>query len=96
MNTYDIGDQVRLSVAFTDSDGVAVDPTVITLKYSNPGGTVTTLVYETDAAVTRDATGEFYADIVPTTAGIWRYRWYSSGTVTAAAEGSFSVRRSQF
>lgn len=96
MNTYDIGDQVRLCVTFSDSDGVAVDPTVITLKYATPAGAVTTLVYGTDAAVSREATGEYYADIVPTTAGIWRYRWYSSGTITAAAEGNFSVRRSQF
>jgi hypothetical protein len=96
MNTYDIGDQVRLSVAFTDEDGHAADPTVITVKYADPTGAITTLVYDTDAAVGREETGAYYADLVPDRAGIWRYRWTGSGAITSAAEGSFTVRRSAF
>ncbi len=96
MNSYDLGDQVRLSAAFTDADGAAVDPTVVTVKYSDPTGSVTDLDYGVDLAVTRTTTGAYYVDFVPHTAGTWRYRWESSGAVTAAAEGEFQVRRSSF
>lgn len=96
MNSYDLGDQVRLSATFTDVDGAAVDPTVITVKYAAPDGSVTDLTYGVDLNVTQDATGVFYVDFVPSAAGVWSYRWESSGTVTAAAEGSFMVRRSAF
>lgn len=96
VNSYDLGDQVRLSATFTDADGAAVDPTVITVKYADPTGAVTDLTYDVDLAVTRDGDGTYYVDFVPTAAGTWRYRWESTGAVTAAAEGAFQVRRSSF
>ncbi|HRP25949.1 hypothetical protein [Thauera sp.] len=96
MNSYDLGDQVRLSAAFTDADGAPVDPTVVTVKYSDPTGDVTDLTYGVDVAVTQEAGGSYYVDFVPDRAGQWRYRWESSGAVTAAAEGSFLVKRSSF
>ncbi len=96
MNSYDLGDQVRLSATFTDVDGAAVDPTVITVKWAAPNGAVTDLTYGVDLNVTQEETGVFYVDFVPDAAGTWAYRWESSGTVTAAAEGAFMVRRSAF
>lgn len=96
VNSYDLGDQVRLSAVFTDADGVTVEPTVITVKYSDPTGDVTELTYGVDVAVTQEAAGSYYVDFVPSRAGQWRYRWESSGTVTAAAEGVFQVKRSSF
>lgn len=94
MNTYDTGDQVRLSVLFTDSDGNAADPTVVTVKYINPLGTVTERTYEDDPAVIRDGTGEYSTDFVVSRPGSWHYRWQSTGAITAASEGQFQVRRS--
>ena len=96
MNSYNLGDQVRLSAAFTDADGAPVDPTVVTVKYSDPTGDVTDLTYGVDVAVTQEAGGSYYVDFVPNRAGQWRYRWESSGAVTAAAEGAFLVQRSSF
>lgn len=96
MNTYDVGDQVRLAVTFTDEDGNAADPTVITVKYISPLGTVTERTYEDDPAVVRDGTGQYSTDFVANRAGGWHYRWQSSGAITAAAEGQFQVRRSAF
>lgn len=96
MNIYDIGDQVRLSVAFSDDEGAAVDPTVVTLTYAGPGGSEIELTYDGENALTRDGPGSYYVDIVPQTAGTWRYRWAGSGAVTAATEGQFEVRRSFF
>lgn len=96
MNSYDIGDQVRLTVAFTDEYGAGVDPTVIICKTVDPDGHVTDWSYGVDEALTRTDTGAYALDFVIDQAGRWAYRWESSGTVTAAAEGQFNVRRSNF
>lgn len=96
VNSYDLGDQVRLTASFTNSDGTAIDPTVITVKYAAPDGSVTDLTYDIDLNVIREADGAYYVDFVPPAAGTWRYRWEASGAVTAAAEGAFQVRRSSF
>lgn len=96
MNIYDIGDQVRLSVVFTDANDTAVDPTLITVRYIKPGGSEIAVDYDGLTAVVRDGAGAYSLDLVTDTAGVWRYRWESSGTVTAAVEGRFEVRRSMF
>ena len=96
MNTYDVGDQVRITVQISDADGVAVDPTLLTCFYRDPVGIVTERVYETDEAVIRDGAGAYYVDLVANRSGVWVYRWECSGTVTAAVEGQFTVRRSSF
>lgn len=96
MNAYDVGDQVRLSVLFSDAAAVATDPTVISVLIGSPVGTVTILSYSDDLAVSREGDGAYYVDIVVDRPGTWSYRWQASGTVTAAAEGRFIVRRSAF
>ncbi|KKL22915.1 hypothetical protein LCGC14_2430680, partial [marine sediment metagenome] len=47
--SYDEGDLIRLSAAFTDLNDAAVDPTTVTVKHKTPDGTITTKVYLTDA-----------------------------------------------
>lgn len=96
MNAYLVGQQVRVWARFVDADGDVVDPTVIMLKYATPAGETTTLTYGENVAVVREATGEYYAEFVATQPGAWRYRWESSGAITAAAEGHFQVLRSAF
>lgn len=96
MNIYDIGDQVRLSACFTDSGGAAIDPTVIAVHYSSPAGMLTIITYDGLNSLVRADIGEYYIDLVPSVAGIWSYRWESSGAATAAGEGVFEVRRSMF
>ena len=96
MNSYDIGDQVRITVEIADADGRAVDPTVLTCSYRDPAGVVTELTYGEDEAVGRLEQGSYYVDLVANRSGIWPYRWECSGTVTAATEGRFTVRRSEF
>lgn len=94
-NTYDVGDLVRVSAAFT-SGGSAIDPTAVTAKVRDPSGNVTTLVYLTDGALVRDAAGAFHTDVNADEAGVWTYRFASTGTGQAAAEGTFRVRASAF
>ena len=42
---YQIGDMLRLQVAFTDADSVAVDPTTIALTVLEPDATETEYTY---------------------------------------------------
>ncbi len=96
MNSYDVGDQVRITVDIADADGRAIDPTALTFSYRDPANVVTELTYGEDEAVSRKGLGSYYVDLVANRAGIWPYRWECSGTVTAAVEGRFTVRRSEF
>jgi len=93
-NTYDIGDGVRVSIAFTVDD-VATDPTTVTLKIKDPTPTTTTYTYAL-ATVTKGSTGNYYKDITIDASGTWYYRWTGTGTVVAATEDYFEVRLSQF
>lgn len=96
MNTYDVGDQVRCSVTFTNSSGDPVDPTTVLFKYKINRGSTVTLTYGIDAAVVKTDTGDYYVDVTITQEGTWSYRFEGSGNVTAAAEGSFLARDSAF
>lgn len=93
-NNYDIGDAVRVSVAFT-SNGSAADPTAVALKVQDPSGNEDTYTYAL-GQVTKDSTGNYHKDVTVDEAGTWFYRWTGTGVVVAASEGNFVVRRSVF
>lgn len=96
-NTYDIGDQARMSAAFTNvSTGAAADPTAVTLEYRKPDGAITTLVYGADAALVKDSTGNYHADVTVDQWGRWDYRFAGTGAVIAAGDSFFEVRASVF
>jgi hypothetical protein len=97
MNSYQVGDLVRISAAFTNSSGAAADPTTVTLLVKLRyvvGSTATTYTYP--AQIVKDSTGNYHYDFTPTTEGIWDYRWVGTGTVQAAAEDAFNVPNSEF
>ena len=96
MNSYDVGDVVRCSGAFANSAGTAVDPTAVLCKVRKPDGTITTFTYGVDAALVKAAVGSYYLDVEATAAGVWYYRFYSTGVGQAAGETSFRVRVSSF
>lgn len=86
MTTYDVGDQVRLTGTFTNSNGAAANTTAV-CTVRKPDGTTST------PSVTDGATGVYTADVTLDQAGRWRYRWSGTGDVIAAGEDSFDVRR---
>jgi len=90
MNIYDIGDLVRLTGEFKDKAGAKTDPTSLTLTIRPSFGAVVT---KTMAQVNDDGTGLFSYEFVPDKAGLWHYRWVGTGSVAAAEEKSFQVRR---
>jgi hypothetical protein len=93
-NVYAKDSLVRVSSEFTVSS-TDTDPTTVKCIYKDPNNSVTTLVYGTDSALVRDATGKYHVDIPATIAGNWWYRFEASGTVTAANEAEFVVSLSQ-
>lgn len=93
-NIYDIGDRIRLSVAFT-SAGTATDPTTITCKVKEPDGTITTATYAL-AEVVKDSTGNYHYDFTPDQEGKHYYRFEGAGALIAAAESDFMIRDSVF
>lgn len=93
-NAYDIGDLVRCTGTFASS-GANVNPAAVMFKAKSPAGVVTTYTYGVDAALVRDATGVYHVDVSATEAGDWSYRFWSTGTGQAAAEGQFGVRFSR-
>jgi len=91
MNTYDVGDRIRLTAAFT-SGGVAADPTTVTVRVKDPSGNTASYVYGTDLEVVKDGTGNYHMDVTIDEAGIWGFRWASTGVVVTAEEKSFRIR----
>lgn len=91
------GTSLRIEVQFADASGTAIDPDTVTFKTYSPCGQSVTYVYDTDAEVGRSAAGAYYADIEPGEAGVWFFRWETTGTGTVfATEGRFNVQRSPF
>lgn len=90
-NKYDYGDLVRASGAWTNSAGTAIDPTVVKFSYRDPSGNETVLTYLSDAALVRDSAGNYHVDIDADEAGVWYYRWWSTGTGQAAEAIKFVV-----
>lgn len=104
MNTFDIGDTVRMRGVFTNSAGAAVDPSTVTMQYrpffADPAS-YNTVIYG-PGAIVKGATGDYFLDLdirsgtggysEATMYGKWFYRWNGTGNNAAAAEGMFEVR----
>jgi hypothetical protein len=91
-NTYDCGDVVRLTAAFTDISNNPADPSSITLRVKQPDATVVVHNYPGDIA--KDSTGVYHFDLSISESGDWYYRFEGTGTVQAASETLFHVYRS--
>ena len=93
MNTYDVGDSVRIYLALVDSAGAAVDPTTLTLTVKPGDGTATSYTYAL-GEITKDSVGNYHKDYtVPTgTGGTVYYKFTATGTAIGCEPGSFAVR----
>lgn len=93
---YDLGDLVRCTGNFKNTAGADINPTTITCQIKKPDSTITSYTYGTDAELIRDSTGNYHLDVNANAVGRWYYRFSSTGTGQAAAEGSFRVLSSKF
>lgn len=86
------GEAVRLSVAVSDIDGLAISGAGLVLRVKAPNGNLVT--YTTSAGVVCDQVGAYHSDIVLDTPGVWVYRWESGPPDAGVSEGSLIVRKS--
>jgi hypothetical protein len=95
-NTHDKGDLVQCTGTWTDSAGVATDPTAVKFSFITPAGVQTNYVYGTDAALVKSSTCVYYVNISAATSGMYQYRFYSTGTGQAAETAVFYVAEDVF
>ena len=97
MNTYQPGNMVTMSVAFTNNatPPAAVDPTNIMLRVTDPNGVETDYTYAL-ALVIKNSVGNYSKQLEVLTQGYWNYRWEGTGVVIAASETRFLVSNSAF
>lgn len=96
MAAFDIGDARRLQATFKNASAIVTDPSTVTFRMKDGGGTVTTLVFGTDAEVVKESTGVYHVDYTIIVSGKHFYRWEGTGALVSASEASFSVNASEF
>lgn len=86
MPKYSVGDMPRAKGAFTDTDGASIDPTSVFATIIEPDGTMSTLEFGTDSDLIQDTDGVYYVDVDLDKEGVWRVRFYSTGTGQASGK----------
>lgn len=87
MNNYVIGQTVRLKAEFTDANGTLTDPTSVTVSIKAPGESAVSY------SGVKDSVGKYRYDYDPAVAGRHEYKWFGTGALKAAGQGSFYVER---
>lgn len=77
---------IRFSLAFTDINNVAIDPSVVTAVVGTPGSTSTTLV------VVHDGIGQYHADWDTSLASTGMYYCLVKGTGVLTTANEIGVR----
>jgi hypothetical protein len=104
INTYDVGDRIRVSAVFKNDAGAETDPDTVTLLLKRgAAGTETSHVYGSDPDVIRDSAGRFHYDLTIAASDAARpdrclfYRWKGTGSgVQQAGERWVKIRASNF
>lgn len=85
------GEVARISLEVRNVSDVLADPGGLVFKSKSPTGVVATLTYGVDAALVKDAVGQYHVDLTLSAAGTWKYRWECTGTNAGANQGTMSV-----
>jgi hypothetical protein len=93
---FTLGELVRVEAEFKNSSGVVADPTAVLFKYKKPDNTIIQLTYGVDVALVKDSVGNYHVDIDANQHNIWKWKFYSTGTVQAAKIGEFTVDDDDF
>ena len=90
--SYDIGDKPRLSVAFSDYQDTATDPTAITFICIEPDGVSVSYVYATDSELVKDNVGNYHVDYSIKKQGRHTFKFVGTGTVESTERSEFYAR----
>ena len=98
INTYIIGNLIRVTAAFTDPDNAdaPIDPTAVNFTFKDPTGNSTTYLFGIDSQLVKDSVGNYHVDIDINQSGTWHYKFFSTGTGQAAERGQFKADNSPF
>lgn len=91
VNTYDIGERVKITATFKQNNENG-DPAVVRFIYKNPDDVVTTVTYP-DPKITKVSTGVYSLELELNASGFWYYRVDDGGT-NIAVENFIQVRYS--
>lgn len=90
-NTYSVNQLVHLVFPFT-VNGVATDPTTITVRVKDPTGAEATYTLTSTPPVVKDSVGNYHLDITAGIPGTWSYHCEGTGAAQASDDEQFSVR----
>lgn len=94
---FDHGDTVNVYGEFRGPDGELGDPQTVKVSVKRPDtGVITTKTYDVDVDVIKDGVGKYHLTVDLNAEGTWAARWFSEGTLKAAAEMRFKVKDSDF
>lgn len=93
MNSYDFGNAIVMSSAFTDSNNVPTDPTTVTLRIMDPSGVESIF---TTPQLTHVGTGVFSLTFPCLKAGVWYYRFEGTGACVATQDNQFVITSTTF
>ena len=89
--TYGNGNRVRIRGTFKNVEtGALVNPDTVSLTVTPPTGSPVTYTYP--ATITRESTGQYLKEIMPTVNGKWSYEWTATGEGASADPGNFKIR----
>lgn len=93
MASYFAGDELRISVAFTDESGTPTDPTAATLTWQDAAG-ATPEASVTLSGMTVDSVGNWHHNIDTTNMvdGVWLVQIVATGAVAAVDIQQFVIK----
>ena len=86
--TYDVGDLIRITGTWTDSDEAVTDPNVVRGNVEDPSGNTSQLTMNT--GITKSSTGVYYFDVDLNEEGRWKYRLYGLASGNSSSQGAKS------
>lgn len=88
--------EARLYAEFRTEADALVDPDTVAIKILSPGGVETSYTYAA-AEIEKTSTGLYTYDLVPTSGGVWFYRWLTTGAdKVIALDGEIVITASPF
>ena len=94
-NIYEEDTEIQINVSFvTMPSGALADPSLVTLYLLDPLGNQTEYTYN-PGGIVRASIGAYFLLFLPTSPGLWTYKWAGTGNVVASsADTQFFVRAS--
>lgn len=82
-----VGNTISMTTKFYDGNNIEVIPDSVTLKYKKPDSSITTV------SITR-IDNKYSSNVLLDVAGMWYFRWESTGNYASAEEFSVNVHSS--